>query len=654
MPGVCSARALSLFLSLSVSLFLGALPGCGSEPPVAPEGPAQPPGPTGLPPDLPDRSGSSQPLDTGAGVDLRVLVLSADGSESDLPAIKQALDLLGTPYDAWIARSLDGAPLTGRLTRGEKQGSYNAIVLTTAALAYSPDGGKSWVSALTPAQWQELWDYEAKFGVRQATWYTFPTADYGFAGTPTGSGAALRLSLTPAGAGVFPYLNPSSAVNLRGAYAYLAAAAAPADGGTVTPLLTDADGHALAVVRRWPDGRENLACAFDSNPYLLHALQLSYGILSWVTRGLFIGERHVYMSTQVDDLFLDADEWPAPAMPGSSYRTSGDDLRFVASWQDQAQADPILAGFRIDLAFNGWGTTPGLYKDDTLTPAAVALQDRFKWISHTWDHVNLDGASYTDAAAEVTRNSDAAVRLGLASYSRAALVTPEVSGLFNAKAMQAAADSGVRYIVSDTSRPEHGTPGPNDGTYNPLVGSLFQIPRRPTNLYYNVTTPSEWAAEYNSLYAPGGRFPTWDHALSYSEILDKESDALLQYLLRGEIYPWMFHQTNLRRFTSGGTAHSLLTDLIDATVRKYEALFTLPIVSPTMEATGAWLENRMKVRAAGVRATLVGGKSLVLSAAAPAVVPVTGLRAAASEEYGGQPIAHVRLAAGQTVTIAVP
>ena len=73
-----------------------------------------------------------------------------------------------------------------------------------------------------------------------------------------------------------------------------------------------------------------------------------------------------------------------------------------------------------------------------------------------------------------------------------------------------------------------------------------------------------------------------------------------------------------------------------------------------MAGTGAWIENRLKVRAAGVRAVLVGGKSLVLTASAPVVVPITGLRAPGAESYGGQSIAHVPLTAGQTVTFAVP
>lgn len=649
------------------ALFLGL--GCGEEaprgvprtgmeatPPPVRTG-AAPSRPIGLPPELPPISASSVPLEPGTSVDARILVLAADGSEANLPALRQVLDSLGTPYDVWIARSLGGAALKPRLVRGEQQGSYHAVLLTTGGLAYSTDGGATWTSALSPAQWQELWNYEARFGVRQATLYTFPTADYGFQGTAMGSSAPLHLRFTSAGAGVFSYVNTPLGVDLKNAYVYLAAAGTPADGGLVTPLLTDAAGHALAVVRRWPDGRENLACTFDSNPYLVHWLQLARGLVSWATRGLFLGEHRVHLSAQVDDLFLDADEWPAPMKPGTSYRMTGDDLRFVASWQQQAQGSGLLAGFRLDLAFNGWGTTPGLYPGDTLTPAVGTLQGRFKWISHTWDHVLLDGMSYADTVTEITRNHDAAARLGLASYSPRALVTPEVSGLFNPAAMKAAADSGVRFVVSDSSRPEHGAPAANEGTYNLLAGSVLQIPRRPTNLYYNVTTPEEWAAEYNSLYGPGGRWPTWDHALSYSEILDKESDVLLAYLLRGEVYPWMFHQTNLRRFTVAGVAHALLTDLLDTTVRKYGALLTLPIVSPTMDALGTQIEERMRYRAAGVRATIVSsrsGRSLVVTTTAAARVPITGLRTDGAELYGGQPITRVPLAAGQTLTFTLP
>ena len=39
----------------------------------------------------------------GLVVDARVLVISADGGDSELAAIRQTLDYLGTPYDVRIA-----------------------------------------------------------------------------------------------------------------------------------------------------------------------------------------------------------------------------------------------------------------------------------------------------------------------------------------------------------------------------------------------------------------------------------------------------------------------------------------------------------------------------------------------------------------------
>jgi hypothetical protein len=63
---------------------------------------------------------------------------------------------------------------------------------------------------------------------------------------------------------------------------------------------------------------------------------------------------------------------------------------------------------------------------------------------------------------------------------------------------------------------------PNTGIYNALVPGLLELPRYPTNLFYNVSTPEQWAAEYNALYA---KF--WGRQLTYDGVLEKESDVLL-------------------------------------------------------------------------------------------------------------------------------
>ena len=107
---------------------------------------------------------------------------------------------------------------------------------------------------------------------------------------------------------MFSYLNAGSTaspIKVQHSWTYLAT---PLDTAT-TPLLTDGAGHALAAIRTFPDGRKNLAMTFDSNPYLLHTMLLSYGVVNWVTGGVFIGDRHVYASPQVDDVFIDNTHW---------------------------------------------------------------------------------------------------------------------------------------------------------------------------------------------------------------------------------------------------------------------------------------------------------------------------------------------------------
>jgi hypothetical protein len=171
------------------------------------------------------------------------------------------------------------------------------------------------------------------------------------------------------------------------------------------------------------------------------------------------------------------------------------------------------------------------------------------------------------------------------------------------------------------------------------------IPRRPVNLFYNVSTPADWASEYNCIYH--GYF---GRDLTYSEILDFVSGQLLPYLLRGENDPWMFHQSNLVAYDG---RHSLLTDLLDATLAKYNGYFTVPIVSPSMNQLGVRIADRMSWLGSNVTATLQAGGSIVLSSDRSVYVPVTGGVNATTELYAGQPIAWVPVAGGGSTTIQV-
>jgi hypothetical protein len=585
---------------------------------------------------------------------MRVLVISADGNEADLPAIQSALDYVGTPYEVYVATQHPGGLTPAKLATG-CHAFYQGVILTTGTLAYYLNG--SYPSALTPAEFTALSTYEATFGIRQVTWYTWPTAELGFNAavpldttpTPTNS-TPLTAQLTTAGAQVFSYLNAgagASPIAIKYAYTYLAT---PLDAAT-TPLLTDGAGHALAAIRTFPDGRQNLAMTFDSNPYLLHAMLLSYGVVNWVTGGVFIGDRHVYASPQVDDVFIDNTHWVGAAtggtacgtpvdLTGGEVRMTATDLNALIAWQNLRRLDPLTPALRLTMAFNGVGTT-GIYNPDTLTAAAALRQDQFYWVSHTWDHETLDApTTAAQAAAELSQNNTVATQMGFRFYTPMNLVQPNVSGLANPAFLQAGYGLGVRYLVSDTSKPGEGNPAPNIGIWNALEPRLFEIPRRANNLFFNVIKPADWVAEYNCMYTT-----SW----TYAQILDLISQELLGRLLQGELDPWMFHQPNLITYDG---AHTLLTDLLDATIEKYRGYYTLPILSLPMDQIGVRMANRTIAHARGVTGLIQPGQGVTLTSPVDVTVPVTGVQGTGAELYGGQWISWVALKANQPQFVA--
>lgn len=598
-----------------------------------PELPTIPSLPQVLPPNAPTTSGSTELPVTSATLDAKLLIISADGTEPVLGAIRQAADYIGIPYTLYVASRTPGGFTPAMLSDGGAHAYYQGVVLTTGSLGYF--NGTAWTSAFNTTEWQALWDYQAKYRVRTAIGYVFPTADYGY-GPATGVDATttpISASLTATGQGVFPYVNAANPLTITKAWTYLA----PAAGTGTNVLLTDPQGNALSLVRTYPDGRQVLSLTFDGNFFLLHSLALGHGLMNWVTGGLFLGERHVYLTPQIDDVFIDNDVYG-----GGIYRINGVDWAAVTAWQAQKRLQSQTSDLSLHMAFNGEGTT-GTYTPDLLTPAVDLTDSQFPWINHTFTHENLDAASYDRVVQEITRNNQTAASMGFANYDRRALVTPDVSGLANPDAMRAAYDAGVRFIVTDTSQPGMDNPTPQAGIYNREEPRILMIPRRPVNLFYNVTTPTEWTREYNDIYRN-----YWGRDLTYDELLGKESDVLLQYLLRGEIDPWMFHQANLRAYDG---VHTLLGDLLDRTLEKYSRIFVLPVRTQPMAALGQWMKNRMRYNAAGIRCSFVPDRgTLTITATNAAVVPVTGLCSESSENYGGQCISHISLAPGQTVT----
>lgn len=597
--------------------------------------------------------------------DLKLLVLSADGTEPSLAAIRAILGQMGTPHDVVILTQTGGKlPKLNDFSKGYYQG----IILATGNLATCSTNPCS--LALPPAGWLELDKYAVKYGVRMLSMYTFPDPRYGIAwtGAASPSGSA---SFLPAAAGVFPDLKRTQPVAIEHSWIY-AAAPAPAAGETTTPVLM-VNGAVAGVVHKKADKREYLALTFDHNPNLMHSMVFGYGLVHWVTKGLFIGKRQAYFSPQIDDVFIGSDLFDStkaecrpsgfiadPTVDPSGVcpflRITGADLNQIAAWQDQVNSGQS-ALIRVNMAFNGFGTTVagGSFSGDTLPAAGAQNRSKFFWITHTYDHENLDcfnpvpnsgvctPATNAQSLAEINQNLTVAKNLGLV-HDTTGMVTPNLSGLNNPAFLSAAASKGIRYLVMDTSL------NPNlrfnHGVRNSHQSSILMIPRRPTNIFYNTATafnfqPGSQPDEYNYFYGPNGisriggpggpPFFTTDQ--THAQIIHTESEAILKNMLRGEVYPVMFHQANLWRYDGMNT---LFTDVGSAVLSKFRTLSNLPVRSLTLTATGQAISDRMTFDQSGVSATLAPGLTLTIKVKHSAKVPITGLCRFGCESNGGQ------------------
>lgn len=661
---------------------------------------------------------------------MKVLVISAEGGDArpSLLAITSVLDQMGVPHDTIVLKGPQATALQlvpGTLDDGAGNGRYQGVILETGDLAYEQSPGY-YPSAMTAAQWAMLRQYQRDFGVRSATLYTRPAItvtddgvyplDVSYGLTSAGAVVATDASpvtatFTATGQQVFSYLNVANPIVFKNAAgsSLFTYPSTPVAGTAAVPLLMATDGvNSMASVYHAPDGWQNLTLSADSNPELTHSLLLGYGVVNWVTQGVFLGERKVYMSAQPDDMMIPDELWDpvSKSTPGGTfrYRNTGTDYNRLVAWQAGFRADPLLASFRLEMPFNGVGynTTNPEYLNpgemlDTLSPAIRANPNAFRWINHTWDHTKLDPKdgftptvasilsqlAWNDEVATGLRsgepNDPLAPKVAFGLYERGAFIQPEISGLESPVFWDAAQRFGLRYILMDTSKaysgfmPSRTAVGdipPNTGfassldTFVPGNPRIFIIPRYPTNLYYNVSTPAEWVSEYNHFYGANGIVPpppgqaSWFGGDStYEQILDRESDTLLRYMLKFHANSWMFHAANLRAYQSNSN-RSTLSDLLDRVATKYRAVYTLPVLSPSQSEIGQIMQARIAYNAAlagGLNARIVygaGGHTVeVRNPSGVAVsVPVTGVEPGGSV-YGGQSVRTVALAPGQSTVL---
>jgi hypothetical protein len=608
---------------------------------------------------------------------MKLLVIAWDNNDISYQSLTHDLGQIGVPFQTVFVNNLTPDESGNRLSGltlvdpATGNGMYQGIIQTDSSFTVCTTACSSLLSA---TDLSKLDTYAVQYSVRMVCYYGWPdqawglqTGDYGASYTSTNP---LNVTLTPAGSAIFSYLSASATIPFEGQHGYglWAYKALPiaAANETTTPILVSGD-YTVGVTHTTADGRETLALTMDNYPGFLHSEALSYGVINWVTKGVFLGSRRVYLNPEIDDMLL-GNRLYAPTLPQCpndiscpTYYATGADVEGLAAWQASLQATPQFQSFHNTFAFNGIGTTWFAPTD----PVYAAIKDvgsNFTWMSHTWGHPNLDcystdadgncvPATVDQSLSELNQNIAAASSLGI-TLDSVDMVTPFNGGLTNPAFLQAAAQVGIQNIVYNGD-----PPSTQNGLVNPFVSSIFQFTRRVPDLFDDVSTPQtgvagSWPDEFNALYGPAGTSPTQSTNLTYSQILDVESDGLLLHnMLTYEPYPLAFHIDNMAMYD--GT-HSMMSDLVDEAIAKYTSIFSLPVITNDMHDIATILKTRASFDASGVVGVYTPGVNVVLTTNNAATIPVTGACSQTTcGTYGGQMQDSVAMAPNSTVTLSV-
>jgi hypothetical protein len=306
-------------------------------------------------------------------------------------------------------------------------------------------------------------------------------------------------------------------------------------------------------------------------------------------------------------VFLSDDSWDPP-----SARTVPVEIRMTRADVEAAVQWSRGRGVRLDMSFNGHGAQ----RSDDLTAALLEHAADFGWINHTFSHFDLDEVDPATLRNEIRRNVEFARGAGL-TLDGTELVSGNHSGLRNVELPAALADTGVRWLAADNSR------DPVQRT----IGPARTVPRHPTNMYFNVCTREAQLDEYHHLFrarmgheSSAATMTRLAPATTWVRFLDLEARTMLQHILANDPRPHYVHQSNL-------AGDRMFYDLVDATLDRHRALFSVEVAQPTLAEAGAELARQAAWQDAlhdrSVTAFLKDGR-VHLSSTEPVQVPVTG------------------------------
>ena len=639
-----------------------------------------------------------QPLPTQR-VDLKVLVVG-----NTTAPWAAALQREGVPFDTRASGAINDGVLANY---GANRAFYQAVIVTTGVPL--PAGAQN-----------ALVRFESTFGIRQISEIgdSFNIGAHGIASIATsgpqayGDQSGQVGQLTPLGNQIFPYLNGPVQIEGPGAFGY-GGAPATVPPGAFQPLLNSpTPGYVFMGIYTDPVNlTQDMVMTVSSNQFQLHNTLLRHGMLSWVTRGVYLGTQRNYFKMDIDDILLPDSLWDpvANTTPGDASaptcgqinlpacieaRMTPNDLAGAVAWE---QAN----GVTFDFLFNGQGYQDAIDANALLVPPVAgdpladdpvnglfANKASFRWMNHTFTHLQLDLASTPAVTGEINNNLAFGQNHQLPGLNAQEIVTGEHSGLgsylgvlptglcgnpagtapcpLNNNVATAFNNTGIRWAGDDASaKPAQRLIGANTLT----------VPRYPSNVYYNVETRERQLDEYNSLYTNASVVGADGHCVASAVTTCRNSQALwltnsangdLSYvnsevgimfghLMGNDPRPHYAHQTNLILDANGlgilykhpGAAGD--PGVLDVLLARYKTYFNEPLIQPTLAESGqllqkqaGWAANVAAGRASGY---LLDGQVHVV-ATQGMDVPLTGV--GVGDVYGGQRSGWTTVGAGDT------
>lgn len=587
-----------------------------------------------------------------------VLIFARDAGAATVAT--SPLNGYGIPHQVVVVPQAGVALPT--LNSSSTDGNYGLIVVVSS-VAYDY-GAEGWRSAITAAQWTQLRDYQKAFGVRMIQLDVYPGPDYGATalGGCCGSGdqlvkvtdntefpsAGLKTGATLSTSGLWHY--PASITDAATTKAFL----------EFEPNAQFSSPSVAGVINRFADGREQMAFFTSFGTWSQTSTFLAHTWIHWGLRGVYAGYRRVKLSTQVDDVFLKTGIYDKN---GQTFRSRPGDMDAHRTWTADinSRMNPG-SSFFVELGHNGNGNIiegneqkgpsaacaePIYYDFPPATPLefqkplgtgtdrwplsptqfswpnsclnrdplklwfdTVANRDVFGHVTHTFTHLPLNNATYSDCAKEIQFNQAWFAQTGLASasqFSPKGIIPPQITGLHNGDCLRAWVDNGLSNAVGDNTRPPLRN---QQNDYWPLYTTVAAngyagfaiIPRWATNIYYNCDTAACTVLEWINTASGSGDI----HAL-----LQLEKVTNTRYLLGLHHDPFMFHQANMRQTDmesitiNGRTAKlSLLQMWVETIVQEMVRLVNWPIVTQKHDDIAQEFERRAKRDACAPRLRL--------------------------------------------------